>query len=78
MLKLDEPLKHNWLIKYSNIYINDDANDTDKILAEGRIYDFIPNVEDTIGIEGKWYRVTSRTINFDTSTITVHLIPIEF
>lgn len=68
MLKLDEPLKHNWLIKYSVLQENDLIT-----LAEGKVFDFIPNEGDFIRIDNITYKVIMRTLDFDHSIIWVSL-----
>lgn len=69
MLKLDEPVKHNWIIKYTILRSSDEL----ETLAEGKIFDFIPNTDDNVKIDTIWYRVLSRTIDFDNSIIWIAL-----
>lgn len=67
-LKLDEALKFKWIIKYSVLSENDLIT-----LAEGPVFDFIPNEGDNIRINGETYKVIMRTIDFDHSIIWISL-----
>lgn len=72
MLKLNEPLKHNWIIKYAISEQNELV-----ILAEGQVFDFIPNENDFIRIDENVYKVVMRTIDFDNSIIWISLFKNE-
>lgn len=69
MLKLDEPLKHNWTIKYSVLTLQEEF----LTLAEGNVFDFIPNVGDNVRIDNITYKVVLRTFDFDNSIIWLSL-----
>ena len=67
-IKLDETMKYNWIIKYTSLEQNELIT-----LAEGKVFDFIPNENDNIRIDGKTYKVIMRTIDFDHSIIWISL-----
>ena len=69
MIKLDESMKYKWVIEY-NVLIDDKFI----TLARGPVFDFIPNENDHIRIDGKTYKVIMRTIDFDHSMIWISLM----
>ena len=71
-IKLNESLKFKWNIKYT--VLNHDDLIT---LAEGPVFDFIPNEKDIIKIDNKVYTVVLRTIDFDNSIIWISLFEKE-
>ena len=68
IIKLDEVAKFKWIIKYT-ILVQDEF----VILAEGPIFDFIPNENDYIRINEKTYKVLMKTFDFDHSVIWISL-----
>ena len=72
MITLDEQGKYQWTIKYTIL-------EGDQIipLVEGKLYDFIPEKDDFIKIDGKHYRVCMRVQDFDSETLWISLISIE-
>lgn len=68
IIKLDESMKYKWNIKYTVLEQDDLVT-----LAEGPVFDFIPNENDNIRIDEKTYRVIMRTIDFDHSIIWISL-----
>lgn len=68
MIKLNEALKYRWIIKYTVLNQNDLVT-----LAEGPVFDFIPNENDNIKIDEKVYKVIMRTIDFDNSIVWISL-----
>ena len=68
VIKLDESMKYKWNIKYT-VLVQDDLI----TLAEGPVFDFIPNENDNIRIDNKTYKIIMRTIDFDNSIIWISL-----
>ena len=68
VIKLDESMKYKWNIKYTVLIQNDLIT-----LAEGPVFDFIPNENDNIRIDNKTYKVIMRTVDFDNSIIWISL-----
>ena len=74
MITLDENKKYNWSIKYTVLDVETSQIDT---LISGNIFDFIPNKEDIIKIDGINYKVVMRIQDFDNETIWISLYKIE-
>ena len=69
-IQLNEANKFKWYLRY--IALSD--NDKDLItLAEGRVFDFIPNENDQIKFNGEDYTVIGRKFDFDRSAIWIKL-----
>ena len=66
MVNFDEPNKFNWTIKYC--YLNNDGLTT---IAEGKYYDFIPQMQSAIILENINYVVSKIIYDFDNSAIIV-------
>ena len=69
-IQLNEANKFNWYLSY--IALTDDGKDL-VTLAEGRVYDFIPNENDQIKFNGVDYTVIGRKFDFDNSLIWIKL-----
>jgi len=69
-IQLNETNKFNWYLSY--ITLSDNGKDL-ITLAEGRIFDFIPNENDQIKINEVDYIVIGRKFDFDRGTIWIKL-----
>lgn len=67
-IKLDEIGKFKWVIKYAILEQNEFVT-----LAEGPVFEFIPNEGDYIRINEKTYKVLMKTFDFDHSIIWISL-----
>ena len=69
-IQLNEANKFNWYLSY--ITLSDNGKDL-VTLAEGRVFDFIPNENDQIKINGVDYTVIGRKFDFDRGAIWIKL-----
>ena len=69
-IQLNEANKFNWHLSY--IALSDNGKDLIK-LAEGRVFDFIPNENDQIKFNGVDYTVIGRKFDFDRGAIWIKL-----
>ena len=69
-IQLNEANKFNWYLSY--IALTDDGKNL-ITLAEGRVFDFIPNENDQIKFNGDNYTVIGRKFDFDRGAIWIKL-----
>ena len=69
-IQLNEANKFNWYLSY--ITLSDNGKDL-VTLAEGRVFDFIPNEYDQIKFNGVDYTVIGRKFDFDRGAIWIKL-----
>lgn len=69
-IQLNETNKVNWYLRY--ITLSDDGKNL-ITLAEGRVFDFIPNEDDQIKFNGVNYIVIGKRFDFDEDTIWIKL-----
>ena len=69
-IQLNEAKKFNWYLSY--IALTDDGKNL-ITLAEGRVFDFIPNENDQIKFNGVDYTVIGRKFDFDRGAIWIKL-----
>ena len=70
IIQLNEANKFNWYLSY--ITLSDNGKDL-VTLAEGRVFDFIPNENDQIKFNGVDYTVIGRKFDFDGGAIWIKL-----
>lgn len=71
MITLNEANKYNWKIKYVD-FGKDDEND-EKVLAIGKVFDFIPKRGEIVVINNKVYNVIGPIYDFDNEVILISL-----
>ncbi len=69
-IQLNEVNKFNWYLSY--ITLSDNGKDL-VTLAEGQVFDFIPNENDQIKFNGVDYTVIGRKFDFDRGAIWIKL-----
>ena len=69
-IQLNEANKFNWYLSY--ITLSDNGKDL-VTLAEGQVFDFIPNENDQIKFNGVDYTVIGRKFDFDRGAICIKL-----
>ena len=70
IIQLNEANKFKWYLSY--IVLSDNGKDL-VTLAEGRVFDFVPNENDQIKFNGVDYIVIGRKFDFDKSLIWITL-----
>jgi len=70
IIQLNDVKKFNWYLSY--IALSDNGKDL-VTLAEGRVFDFIPNENDQIKFNGVDYTVIGRKFDFDRGAIWIKL-----